>query len=119
MPEAEAVELKRGDSRLTEEITPADALSGTGTVWQRMYRPQEWFSFGPDFGPQTGELRISRMRAGSALPAGGLFDNDVDPLPLNKFVVHSFRPHLGGVRGFSRHLRRARPPHWRSNRLQL
>ena len=58
------------------------------------FRPQEWFSFGEDFGAQTGELRISRVRAGSALPAGGLFD-DVEPLPLNKFVVHSFRPHLG------------------------
>ena len=209
MAEAEAVELKRGDSRLTKEITPADVLSGTGTVWQRMYRPrtgedpseiwrnmladnalehyrdmeekdgffagvletrkegvlskprrvlaasdaardegiaetvedvldnladcenvfyelldalgkgvsiaevmwnfegrelrpvelrfrpQEWFSFGKDLGPQTGELRLSRVRAGSALAACGSFDNEDDPLPLNKFVVLSFRPHLG------------------------
>ncbi len=38
MPEPEAVELKRGDLRLTEEVTPADVLSGRGTVWQRMCR---------------------------------------------------------------------------------
>ena len=206
---AEAVELKRGHARLTEEVTPADVLSGTGTVWQRMYRsrtgedpsetwrnmladtamdryrdmeekdgfyagvletrkegvlskprrvlaaseaasderiadavrdvleemrdcenvfyelldalgkgvsiaeimwapegreirpielrfrPQEWFAFGRDFGPQTGELRLSRTRAGSAFPAGAGFDDSGEPLPSNKFVVHSFRPHLG------------------------
>ncbi len=50
------------------------------------FRPQEWFAFGERFGPAVGALRLSDEQAGTG---------DAEPFPLNKFAVHSFRPHLG------------------------
>ncbi len=47
------------------------------------FRPQQAFRFGTMTGPQTGPLRL------------GVIGAEDEIMPLNKFVVHSFRPHLG------------------------
>ncbi len=51
--------------------------------FEQRFRPQGAFLFGESTGPQNGPLRINAV------------GQDALILPENKFVVHSFRPHLG------------------------